>query len=57
MSEQLKSCPFCGSTVLDMHHTMKYWVVCEICHAEGPTRSKKDEAVQAWNTRAGEGNG
>ena len=51
----LVPCPFCKnrdqSTLLIMQGT-DYWVACGECGAEGPYRSKIEEARLAWNTRA-----
>ncbi|MFT9070895.1 MAG: Lar family restriction alleviation protein, partial [Acetobacter orientalis] len=57
MSEELKSCPFCGSD--DVAYTpfqSLVRVICKNseCFALGPFKNTKSEAATAWNTRAGE---
>lgn len=61
MSEELKSCPFCGdahkliATVNDPRELLlNNWVSCENCNSEGPVKATRSEAITAWNTRAGE---
>ncbi|WP_406238144.1 Lar family restriction alleviation protein [Acetobacter orientalis] len=56
MSEELKSCPFCGSSNLHTPHPKhtSAWVTCNVCNAEGPIKHTRAEAIAAWNTRAGE---
>lgn len=34
-----------------LHHFGNYRVVCQSCSLEGPLRSTKSEAAEAWNTR------
>ena len=56
MSEELKSCPFCGGLsghVVGRDH-LKAWVFCPDCDTEGPAAATHSEAITAWNTRAGE---
>ncbi len=45
----LLPCPFCGGSDL---HSNGAWIACG-CSAFGPTGGCKEEAVAAWNTRAG----
>ena len=55
MSEELKPCPFCGTTFLGVQPS-GWWVWCENCGAEGPAnKHARDEAITAWNRRANEG--
>lgn len=62
MSEELKSCPFCGSTNslkvfganTDDTLVLSSYVSCEGCHSEGPIKKTIPAAITAWNTRAGE---
>lgn len=61
MSNELKSCPFCG----DAHRLaatdndpcellLNNWVTCENCKSDGPVKETQLQAITAWNTRAGE---
>ena len=69
MSEELKSCPFCGSPEGTKPETVYLWqafdlpvtnenaydivVRCEYCGAVGEACSYKNQATEAWNTRKG----
>lgn len=53
MSKKLKRCPFCKNTDVGLNDT-KEWVTCNKCWAEGPYGTTEDDAVNLWNTRAGE---
>ena len=53
--EELKPCPFCGSSniVADGQTSLKdSYVSCNECDADGPMRERKQEAIDAWNRRA-----
>ena len=55
MTVKLKSCPFCGSSDLDIEsagcaHDM-YNVACGGCEAWGPTEDTKEKAIEKWNLR------
>ncbi len=54
MSEELKSCPFCGGSDLENLKPFYALVRCLICGSEGSLQDTKAEAITAWNTRAGE---
>ncbi|NSL93879.1 Lar family restriction alleviation protein [Acetobacter syzygii] len=56
MSEELKSCPFCGcsSHIVWEGRKIGHAVQCRQCLALGPQCHSKSEAITAWNTRAGE---
>ena len=51
---ELKPCPFCGST--DHHHIAsvlngRSQVHCEYCGSEGPVCESEASAIAAWNRR------
>ncbi|WP_082666619.1 Lar family restriction alleviation protein [Acetobacter senegalensis] len=56
MSERAAPCPFCGSEDISAPHPgdINTWAVCLTCMAEGPVKDTGQEALDAWNTRAGE---
>lgn len=55
---KLKPCPFCGDTRQLSHSSTifmddnTFFVVCNMCCAEGPTGADKELAIEAWNRRA-----
>jgi Lar family restriction alleviation protein len=51
MSQELKPCPFCGSTNLNVTHESSY-VMCYGCDADGPVTRPSAAAIAAWNNRA-----
>lgn len=55
-NSKLKPCPFCGSTNLSLTESldMYMFVNCEICNSAGPSKKTGNEAIEAWNHRAGE---
>ena len=56
MSEELKSCPFCGGLPIRGNGFAKI-LVCADCNAMGPTVPSSDmpaDLVAARNTRVGE---
>lgn len=66
MSEELKSCPFCGgeSEVIKGHERatsremrLFYRVFCRACQVRQLFHRSRKSAITAWNTRAGEENG
>jgi Lar family restriction alleviation protein len=53
MSEQLKPCPFCGSSNIGTHGTDKdvvKWCSCRDCGANGPISTTKSPEW-GWNRR------
>ena len=54
--KDLKQCPFCKCTLLEMREPYKpfeKWCVrCVNCDAEGPLEDTEDEAREAWDRRA-----
>jgi hypothetical protein len=57
MSEvELKPCLFCGGKKLRVACVVgDYWVRCDSCNAEAAFAPYKRAAVDAWNSRPGEG--
>lgn len=54
MKTEVKSCPFCGGTVMSVKPDwyVNYpicFVFCESCRASGTTAETKQEAIEAWN--------
>ena len=64
MTQTLKRCPFCKSEnceALIRFDIVAYgavtgpsFVMCIDCRCKGPERDNKEEAIEAWNRRAGE---
>ena len=48
---KLKNCRWCKSMDL---HIEEFYVGCLSCGAIGPSAESKEQAIKAWNTRAGE---
>ena len=54
----MKDCPFCGSDDVDPRESMRetfHWVLCERCGARTGEFHSEEEAIEAWNRRAEEG--
>ena len=53
MNEELKPCPFCGSSQVKANLMGHGWteVYCGACEAEGPPRENEKDANAAWNKR------
>ena len=50
MTEELKPCPFCGSTSLDPRgYRDERWIECRNCEAISPTTDSEEAAAHAWN--------
>ena len=53
-----KPCPFCGDKKMLSHSSTvfgddpTFFVVCNMCCAEGPTGVDREFAIEAWNRRA-----
>ena len=56
MPGELKPCPFCGERQLrtEQAETDGYFIVCEICEAEGPFSWVEATAIASWNARPAE---
>ena len=59
MNDKLKPCPFCGGkAILSESHTVAgetfelCFVFCESCCAETSLHNTKQDAIEAWNSRA-----
>jgi Lar family restriction alleviation protein len=59
MINGLDECPFCGSEKVDvfcidacsLYRDVTWAVECEVCIADGPWGSTREEAELLWNTR------
>jgi len=58
MSDELKSCPFCGCCVVSNGYHCEpgrddgVWIVeCFECQSDGPSGDTEDDAIAAWNKR------
>jgi len=50
--EELKPCPFCGCTAVEIFPTLArgiFAVRCAACHMYGPHSENEDCAVERWN--------
>lgn len=57
---ELKPCPFWGGEEIKFHNaygSFMNWYSCTECGCEGPDGDSKEEAIEAWNRREGDGNG
>ena len=56
MVNKLKPCPFCGSgnCIYAEQEGEAWFLYCCNCHASGPYVPSKEEAIEAWNRRAGD---
>ena len=67
MSREIKACPFCGGEAVKASHHRGYpgawenhqdhWIYCDAadCFAHVGMCETEEEAITAWNRRAGEG--
>jgi len=52
--DELKPCPFCGSSDIAESRWVSGWTICCYdCDAEGPHALTIKEAVEKWNDRKG----
>lgn len=56
MTDKLKPCPFCGGKNIYMFTDImsRWWVFCKDCDVQAGRHETKEQAVDAWNRRAGE---
>lgn len=49
-AEDIKACPFCGYEDCAVDScSMKYYITCPNCEADGPMCESVDDAVRMWN--------
>ena len=48
--QEIKPCPYCGSTDIKLHDEITHAVWCQECFAEMPSIDI-ESAVELWNTR------
>ena len=51
--DALYACPFCGGEALLTNAMGEAWVKCKICNASSGMRGNVNQAIAAWNIRAG----
>ena len=52
--KELKPCPFCGwGTIVDGGGFFSHACECNACHAKTKNYKTWEEAIEAWNRRAG----
>lgn len=68
---ELKPCPFCGGEAEEKHmkrkklfarftfpHTTYFvYIRCKLCGATTTVKWTRENAIEAWNRRVGDGNG
>lgn len=57
MENELKPCPFCGGEKpIVRHGKYMWWIECseDACRASSGGKPRKNEAIEAWNRRAGD---
>jgi Lar family restriction alleviation protein len=54
MSEENKSCPFCGSKKVEVSRTNPEacWINCASCGAKSKSHPTRAGAIRKWNRRA-----
>ena len=51
MTEEVKSCPFCGGTANIAKGKIEFWAYCPHCGAQTELYETEKEVAKAWNTR------
>ena len=51
MTENLKSCPFCGGEAKCIEFYGMYHVICCDCYIAGRDTLTRDKAIESWNSR------
>ena len=51
MTEQLKTCPFCGGTANIAKGRIEFWAYCPYCGAKTEFYETEQEAADSWNRR------
>ena len=49
-----KACPFCGVNAqfrVKSNDSTEFWLVCAVCHAQGPKVGLEGLAIYEWNRR------
>jgi len=50
MNYSLAQCPFCfGAKPNLANHLISFQVICQTCHATGPKKQSKKDAIISWN--------
>ena len=57
-ASELKRCPFCGGKAqITMSRYGTFHATCRTCFVTTQSAIEKEDAIAAWNRRAGEGEG
>lgn len=53
MKDELKPCPFCGGKpyIFEDDKSVKRWVSCTDCEADGPHDQIATDVIKSWNRR------
>lgn len=60
MTDDLKPCPFCGSTSIriecfqNKNWEKDFWITCENCDATSGVRDNETSVIELWNRRVKE---
>ena len=52
MTENLKRCPFCGSTANIAKGQIEFWAYCPRCGVQTELYETEKEVAKAWNSRS-----